>query len=38
LLQHSDGIFIDYTSWSVILLTILLITSDQQAPGQKVSF
>ncbi len=38
LLHHGDAIFIDYTNWSVILLTILLISSDQCAQGQKVSF
>ena len=37
-LQHGDAIFVDYTNWSVILLTILLIALDQRAPGQKMSF
>ena len=36
--KHGDVLFIDCTNSSVILLTILLITSDQRARGHKVSF
>jgi hypothetical protein len=36
--KHGDVLFIDCTNSSVILLTILLITSDQRTRGHKVSF
>ncbi len=36
--KHGDVLFIDCTNSSVILLNILLITSDQRAWGHKVSF
>ena len=36
--RSGDAIFIDVTNKSFILVTILLITSDQHARGQKVSF
>lgn len=36
--QHGDVLFLDYTYCSIFLVTILLITSDQHARGQKVSF
>jgi hypothetical protein len=36
--KHGNVLFIDCTNSSIILLTILLITSDQHAWGHKVSF
>ncbi len=36
--KHGNVLFIDCTNSSVILLTILLITSNQRARGHKVSF
>jgi hypothetical protein len=36
--KHGNVLFIDCTNSSVILLTILLITSDQHTRGHKVSF
>jgi hypothetical protein len=36
--KHGNVLFIDCTNSSVILLTILLITSDQRTWGHKVSF